>query len=206
MGIRSIVYLLIVSSIVYASDHEVSLNISGVSGRSFSSATTTGSQLSVSPKDAVSLGVRFGLTLTELGSAKVIAQTTIHSEYTTDYHFTDNSFYFREGTGKYKNEGISLGLNVRWQNFIEYGIGTEVRYEHLTLTNLDSTKVGQYRPWINFYAGHAFGGWSYTPFFGMEAALPLTHSSSLNAAQDPEELLKSMSPKFELTLVIGIRK
>lgn len=206
LSIRPIVYLLVAGSIIYAGEHEVSLNISGIKNRSFSVGPSASNQFSASPEDAVSLGLRFGFDFAELGSAKVIAQTTIHSEYTTEYHFTQNGFYYREGTGKYKNEGISIGLNARWQNLVEYGIGAEVRYEHLTLTDNDSTTVGQYRPWISFYTGRAFEGRSYKPFFGIEAAMPLTHSSSLNAAQDPKVFLRGISPKFEITLVFGFRK
>jgi hypothetical protein len=152
------------------------------------------------------MGLRFGFGLTEIGSAKLIAQATVHSEYTTEFQFTDNSFFYREGTGKYKNEGMSIGLNARWQRLLEYGIGTEVRYERLTLTNEDSTKVGQYRPWVNFYSGRVFEGRGYRPFIGLELALPLTHSNSSNAAHDPTELLRGVSPKFEITLLVGIRK
>ena len=206
MSIRSIALLLVTGSIIYAGEHDVSLNISGIKSRSFSTGPSASNQFSASPEDAVSLGLRFGFNFAELGSAKVIAQATIHAEYTTEYHFTQSGFYYREGTGKYKNEGISVGLNARWQNLIEYGVGTEVRYERLTLANYDSTTVGQYRPWINFYSGRTFEGRSYKPFFGIEAAIPLTHSNSLNADQDPKEFLKGISPKFEITLVIGIRK
>lgn len=206
MSIRAIAILLVTGATIYAGEHDVSLNISGIKNRDFTVGPSVDNQFSASPDDAVSLSLRFGFDLVELGSAKVNAQTTIHSEYTTKYSFTQTGFYYREGTGKFKNEGISVGLNTRWQSLIEYGVGTEIRYEHLTLVDQMSTKVGQYRPWINFYSGHIFKARSYKPFLGVEMAMPLTHLNSQNAAQDPKELLKNLSPKFEISLIIGIRK
>jgi hypothetical protein len=142
-----------------------------------------------------------------------VGQVNIHAEYSAQYDFTETRFFYREGTGKYKNEGISLGLQSRWRRFLEYGIGGEVRYERLTLANSEPISTGQYRPWLNLYLGRSFKSQRFTPFFGIEVAAPLTRSSHIGlitdsgaTTSDPKDFLKNMSPKMEISFGIGVRR
>jgi hypothetical protein len=145
-----------------------------------------------------------------------VGQVTIHAEHATRYDFTENAgSAYRQGTGKYKNEGISLGLQSRWRQLLEYGIGGEIRYEHLTLDNAEPVSTGQYRPWLNLYLGRSFKGTRFTPFFGIEVAAPLTRSSHIGletdtrsgaTRNDPKDFLKTLSPKWEISFVIGMRR
>jgi len=210
---RWLVFSFVASCMLHSGESEVSVNVSTVKGRNNTTTTDAGSLLSVSPKDATSLSLRFGSVFTKVGAAELVGQVTIHAEYSTQYDFTESRFSYREGSGKYKNEGISLGLQSRWRHFLEYGIGGEVRYEHLTLANPEPISTGQYRPWLSLYLGRSFRGPGFTPFFGIEVAAPLTKSSHIGlttdtgaTTNDPKDFLKNMSPKMEISFVIGMRR
>ena len=201
------------SCMLYSGEAEVSVNVSATKGRSHTTTTDTGSKITASPKDATTLNLRFGSAFTNVGSAELLGQVTIHSEYSTKYEFTENGGFYREGTGKFKNEGIGLGVQARWRQVLEYAIGGEVRYEHLTLANAEPISTSQVRPWLNLYLGRSFKRQNFTPFFGIEVAVPLTKSSHIGSSTnfggttvDPKDFLKSMSPKFEISLVIGMRR
>jgi len=215
---RTMILSLVVSGMLCSAEPEVSLNLSRSQGRSYTTTAVPGWKVSASPDDATSLNLRFGAAFTNVGAAELVGQVTIHSEVTTTFGLIeDRGSIYREGGGKFKNEGLSLGLQTRWRQALEFGFGGEVRYEHLTLVGPDAISTGQYRPWLNAYLGRSFRMRRFTSFLGIEVAAPLTRTSKIGlvtvvdsnhveTALDPKDVMKSMSPRFEWSLVLGLRK
>lgn len=180
---------LVSAATLSASDNELNLRVSKQMTRDFSAADLTTEQ-------PVGLSLRYGRDLFGLGPAQLQLQAGYHAQTTAD---------IKEGGVKeseLKNTGYSLGLQAQWRMGVVLGAGAEVRAERLKAAGLDSTT--QVRPWITGRVGFSMPLPVIQPVFGMELAVPVTNKSA-DASSSNEDVLKRLSPNFEVTVYGGIR-
>jgi len=172
-----------------ASDNELNLLVSKQMTRDYSAAD-------ISSDQPVGITLRYGRDLMGLGPAQLQLQAGYHAETSAEL----------SGSGvtpseKYKNSGYSLGLQAQWRLGVVLGAGAELRAERLQSATYGSTT--QIRPWITGRVGFSMPLPLVQPVFGLEVAVPVT-SKSGDATSD-EDVLKRISPNFEVSVYGGIR-
>jgi hypothetical protein len=83
---------------------------------------------------------------------------------------------------------------------VAVGAGLEYRSEKLEGYGKDATYN---RPWARLNIGYVIPSPVVKPFFGVEVAFPLTNTS--NKFDSMEDILKSMAPKSQFGLYLGLR-
>lgn len=122
-----------------------------------------------------------------------------------------------ERVGRFTSEHQALGAALTWRQVVDLGLGLQVRFEKQALVPLeegDTWSARQTRPWLTASAGHSFqAAGRVKPFVALVAALPLTSQSKptgiatteAEAVANQEKLVKSMAPKFEVAVQVGLR-
>jgi len=171
-----------------ASDNELNLVVSKQLTRDYAAAD-------LSTEQPMGLTLRYGRDLIGLGPAQLQLQAGYHAQTTADIKEAGLS------SSELKNTGYSLGLQAQWRMGVVLGAGAELRAERLKAAGLDSTT--QVRPWITGRVGFSLPLPLVQPIFGVEVAVPVTNKSG-DATSD-EDLLKRLSPNFEVSVYGGIR-
>jgi hypothetical protein len=124
---------------------------------------------------------------------------------------------YGEKVGKFASEHVALGAQATWRRRVDLGLGLQVRFEKQALVpegEGDTWSARQTRPWLTASLGHTFAkAGSVRPFVALTAALPLTSTSKptgaaqseAEATANQEKLVRSMAPKFEVGLHVGLR-
>nr|WP_320133879.1 hypothetical protein [uncultured Holophaga sp.] len=172
-----------------ASDNELNLLVSRQLTRDFPA-------LDLSVDQPVALTLRYGRDILGLGPAQLQLQAGYHAQSTAD---------IKQGgvkDGELKNTGYSLGLQAQWRMGVVLGAGAEVRAERLKAAGIDNTT--QVRPWFTGRVGYSMPLPLVQPVFGLEVAVPVTNKSADSGSSD-EDVLKRLSPNFEVSVYGGIR-
>ncbi|WP_005036740.1 hypothetical protein [Holophaga foetida] len=180
-------FVLVSAATLSASDNELNLIVSKQMTRDYSAANITTEQ-------PVGISLRYGRDLVGLGPAQLQLQAGYHAQTTADIEQNGS-------TGEMKNTGYSLGLQAQWRMGVVLGAGAELRAEKLKMAGMESTT--QVRPWITGRVGFSMPLPLVQPVFGLEVALPVTNKSG--DANNDEDLLKRLSPNFEVSVYGGIR-
>ena len=107
-----------------------------------------------------------------------------------------------------------VGAAVSWNLPVRLGVGLEYRSEKITLGDpsqpqFDNTGTTYGRPWLRGEATYAFNTGAAKPFIGIDAAFPLTSSSTITAADfstpNIDNINKGVAPKAEYGIYAGIR-
>ncbi|WP_005036739.1 hypothetical protein [Holophaga foetida] len=177
---------LVSAATLSASDNELNLLVSKQLTRDYSSYSTD---------QPVGVTLRYGRDLIGLGPAQLQLQAGYHRQTTAD---------FKSGstTGEFKNTGYSLGLQAQWRMGVVLGAGAEVRAERLQATTLGSTT--QIRPWLTGRVGFSIPLPLVQPVVGLEVAIPMTNKSA-DSISNNEDVLKRLSPNFEVSVYGGVR-
>lgn len=171
-----------------ASDHELNLVVSKQLTRDFSAAD-------LSVKQPVGVTFRYGYDVIGLGPAQVQCQVGYHAQTSADLSSSSIS-------EKYTNKGLSLGLQAQWRLGVVLGAGAELRAERLQSTTLGSTT--QIRPWLTGRVGFSLPLPLVQPVVGLEVAVPTTNKSA-DSGSSSEDILKRLSPSFEVSVYGGVR-
>lgn len=172
-----------------AGDNELNLLVSKQMTRDFSA-------LDLTTEQPVGLSLRYGRDILGLGPAQLQVQAGYHAQTTADIK--------EDGVkeSELKNTGYSLGLQAQWRMGVVLGAGAEVRAERLRAAGLDSAT--QVRPWLTGRVGFSMPTPLVQPVFGLEVAVPMTNKSA-EAGSSSEDILKRLSPNFEVSVYGGIR-
>jgi hypothetical protein len=159
-------------------------------------------------------GLRFGYNFFHNDMLEVQGNATIQFNNSQDINVSGGGSSAKLGTEDYKY--WALGAAVNWTNMpVHVGVGLEYRSEKLAFADQvapqynGSTTYG--RPWLRGMLGWNIPtGGPATPFIGAEAGFPLT-STSLSYADiagsnpDIDKLNKSLAPKAQYGLYVGVR-
>lgn len=181
-------FALVAAATLSASDNELNLMVSKQMTRDYPAADLTTDQ-------PMGFSLRYGRDLMGLGPAQLQLQASYHAQTTAD---------IKHGGAKdseLKNTGYSLGLQAQWRMVVVLGAGAELRAEKLKAVGLDSTT--QVRPWITGRLGYSIPLPVVQPVFGLEVAVPVTNKGG--DASSSEDVLKRLSPNFEVSIYGGIR-
>ena len=119
--------------------------------------------------------------------------------------------------GKFASEHLALGAQAVWHPGVDLGLGLQARFEKQALEpdgEGETWSARQTRPWLTGMIGHTFRtAGRVQPFLALAAALPLTSTSKptgaattdAEARANQETLVKSLAPKFEVGLEVGVR-
>lgn len=150
---------------------------------------------------------QFGLA----GAWKVLSQDRMDLHLTGGLRFkakadVDNIEDGRVAT--LDHQSVSLGAEVTWHLPLEVGGGLQLRHERLSVHPIDpedgSSSTNTTRPWLTAHAGWTWKIQDRTPFLRGQIAVPLTHTS-LEMDSSESEIIKSLAPKFEVALQVGLR-
>lgn len=180
---------LVSAATLSASDNELNLLVSKQMNRDFS-----GKNITLDQPAGVTL--RYGRDLIGLGPAQLQFQAGYHSQTTADIKTNGTT------TSELKNTGYSLGLQAQWRMGVVLGAGAELRAERLKAEGMGSTT--QIRPWLTGRVGFSVPLPVVKPVFGLEVAVPVTKKNADSSSSD-EDVLKRISPNFEVSVYGGIR-
>ncbi|MFN8011662.1 MAG: hypothetical protein U0P81_09675 [Holophagaceae bacterium] len=167
--------------------------------------------ITFSPAANRGFGLAFAWKARALGSADLDLTAALRFKAKSDLDVAG------ERAGKFASEHVALGAQVVWHPGVDLGLGLQVRFEKQALVPLeegDTWSARQTRPWLTASLGHAFAGsGSVKPFVALVAALPLTSTgkptgaaaSDAEAQANQERLVKSLAPKFEIGLQVGLK-
>lgn len=111
----------------------------------------------------------------------------------------------------------AIGLRCLWHKPFDFGFGLQGRFEKVTMRTRDEDRESWtgdvVRPWLEAQIGYTFETPSVKPFVALVAALPLTSTDKpttyanddAGIRANQERLAKSMAPKFDLALHVGLR-
>lgn len=201
---RTVLCLALVSTgVLFASDNELNLTVGKQFTRSYSASTDIMGYTvngKVEPDKPVAIGLRYGRDVIGLGPAQLQLQLAYHAETSSDVTWSADGIGSVTDPEKYKNSGFSAGLQAQWRMGVTLGLGAELRYEKIKWSTEDASQT---RPWINARLGFQVPMPIVQPVFGLEVAVPVTNQSGTpNSSSD---LLKRLSPNFEMSLYGGIR-
>lgn len=199
------------SCALFASDKEVILLISK-SQMQESKQYYPNYELTLEPTEPIAFNLRYGHEIIALGSTKLQLQLTYHVQSSADIkRNTGSNYYFVESSDVLKNEGFSVGAQAQWRYLLQLGLGVELRYEKLEMGYI---KTSQVRPWLIARVGYMVPSPGIHPVFGFEIAIPTANQKdpeilidpvSYGRYSEPKSVLKSLSPRYELSLYGGIR-
>lgn len=175
---------LVSAATLSASDHELNLLVSKQMTRDYST---------IKLDQPVGLTVRYGHDVIGLGPAQLQLQAGYHLQTKADMKNTGSEL---------KNTAYSLGLQAQWRMGVVLGVGAEVRAEKLKAAGFESST--QVRPWATGRLGFSVPLPVVQPVFGLEAAVAMTNKSS-DSVSSSEDVLKRVSPNFEVSVYGGIR-
>jgi hypothetical protein len=143
---------------------------------------------------------RVGYAVADLGPGLLQLTAGFQPKATTP--LTVHNAFLGAQTSDYTTSHASIGAMFQVKATVAAGIGLEYRFENLSTPGVDSSYD---RPWLRANLGMAFPTPSLKPFFGLEAAFPLT-SYTLNASTARiDDIQKAVAPKGQLGLYAGIR-
>ncbi|MBL0314111.1 MAG: hypothetical protein IPP78_15725 [Holophagaceae bacterium] len=196
---------------LFASDQEVTLLVSKPHAQE-GTQYYPNYRLTLEPTDPVAFGLRYGYDMVGFGPSKLQLQLTYHAKSSTDIkRSTGSNYYFVESSATLKNEGFSAGVQAQWRYILQLGIGAELRYEKLEMGYMNTSQI---RPWITTRVGFSVPSPGVHPVFGFEFAIPITKQKdpaimtdpvSYGIYSEPEGVLKSLSPRYEISLYGGVR-
>ena len=147
---------------------------------------------------------RFGFSVVDLGPALLQLTAGFQPEVkSTTKASLGGSPYVDIGT--FKENHWSAGAMFNFKALVAVGAGLEFRSERLSGDlggASDSTTYN--RVWVRLNAGYAIPTPVVKPFFGVEAAFPLS-SKSLEVTSSNSDALKSLAPKSQIGVYAGIR-
>lgn len=153
-------------------------------------------------------GLRLGYDLWDAGPAFLQGTFSYQPQVNSAFKGSVAGSSFVE-IGDYKHDAAALGLMFRFKTEVTLGIGLEFRSErlkgtlHTTVGDLeDSTTYN--RGWARAFAGYEIPGPAWKPFIGVDVAFPLT-TTSLTVDASNSDVLKSMAPKSQFSVYVGMR-
>lgn len=170
-----------------ASDHELDLQITKQMTRDFTDFKID---------QPTGWALKYGYDVVGLGPAQLQLQAGYHAQTTADIKVGGTK------VTEFKNTGYSLGLQAQWRMGVVLGAGAELRAENLKAAGWASTT--QVRPWVTGRVGFSVPLPIVQPVFGLELAIPMTNQKADSSSTD-EDVLKRLSPNFEVSVYGGIR-
>lgn len=171
--------------------------------------------VSFEPKDNSGLGLTFAWSPWNVGDAQL--------GLTAAYRFKGTSDLVMSGPGlsdasvNYRYEHADVGGRCLWRKPFDFGFGLQYRFEKVAVDPKgpgNSVSGNVTRPWIDAMAGYTFqASGAVKPFVALTVAAPLTSESKptsipVNDAQaqaNQEQFVKSLAPRFEVALTVGMR-
>lgn len=167
------------------------------------------------PKDNSALGLAFAWSPWTSGDAQAGFTAAYRLRGSSDLVVSGPGF--SEPAANYRYEHIALGGRYLWRKPFDFGFGLQYRFEKLALepkAEGETWSANLARPWIEAVAGYTFKqSASYKPFIAFSVALPLTSESKptsvpqtdAQAEANQEQFVKSVAPRFEMALRVGLR-
>jgi hypothetical protein len=145
---------------------------------------------------------RFGFSVVDLGPALLQLTAGFQPEVKST---TKASLGGSPYIGTFKENHWSAGAMLNFKALVALGAGLEFRSERLS-GDLDgaSDSTTYNRVWVRLNAGYAIPTPVVKPFFGVEAAFPLSNKS-LEVTSTNSDALKSLAPKSQIGVYAGIR-
>ena len=202
---NTIIFLLIAGGTpLLAQSYEVGLFLGQQQYPSPHVDVAPGSTLQMEADSKTVWGLRFGAAVFDLGPALLQLTAGFQPEAKSDLKGSLGGSA-AVVVGDFKQQHWSVGAMATFKAVVAVGVGVELRSEKLSGTlggTPDSTTYS--RAWVRANAGYAIPSPLFKPFFGIEAAFPLTTTKlTLNASN--AEGLKSLAAKSQFGVYAGIR-
>ena len=202
---KTILFLLIAGTVPgLAQSYEVGLFLGQQQYPSPHVDVVPGTTLQMEADSKTVWGLRVGASVFDMGPALLQVTAGFQPDAKSDVKGTLGGSS-AVVVGDFKQQHWSAGAMATFKAVVAVGVGVEFRSEKLTGTLggiPDSTTYN--RAWARINAGYAIPSPIFKPFFGVEAAFPLTTTTlTLNASS--AEALKALAAKNQFGVYAGLR-
>ena len=147
MNNASIFLALAASSLLSAGGQELDLMVSRMATKDVPSSNLTWFR----PVQLTAYSLRYGYDLADFGRTCLQVQAAYQARVSADIpHENHRMYYFVMPTSHYTQDAWAIGLQAQWRHGVQFGLGPELRWDHLVNDGAPTTQV---RPWLNARVG-----------------------------------------------------